>query len=71
MDIDLPDVVAEVTAAFARYEQALVTNDVDNGLGNNSLVSFSATTAFLCTARSGWRVLASARRIFERERRRE
>ena len=29
MDIDLPDVVAEVTAAFARYETALVTNDVD------------------------------------------
>jgi Protein of unknown function (DUF3225) len=28
MDIDLPEVVAEVTAAFARYEQALVTNDV-------------------------------------------
>jgi Protein of unknown function (DUF3225) len=28
MDIDLPDVVAEVTAQFARYEQALVTNDV-------------------------------------------
>ena len=28
MDIDLPDVVAEVTAAFARYEQALVSNDV-------------------------------------------
>lgn len=28
MDIDLPDVVAEVTAAFARYETALVTNDV-------------------------------------------
>ena len=28
MDIDLPDVLAEVTAAFARYEQALVTNDV-------------------------------------------
>jgi hypothetical protein len=27
-DIDLPDVVAEVTAAFDRYEQALVTNDV-------------------------------------------
>ena len=27
-DIDLPDVVAEVTAAFRRYEQALVTNDV-------------------------------------------
>ena len=28
MDIDLPDVVAKVTAAFNRYEQALVTNDV-------------------------------------------
>ena len=28
MDIDLPDVVAEVTAAFDRYEQALVANDV-------------------------------------------
>lgn len=27
--INLPDVVAEVTAAFERYEQALVTNDVD------------------------------------------
>ncbi|MCC6775406.1 MAG: oxalurate catabolism protein HpxZ [Hyphomicrobiales bacterium] len=26
--IDLPDVVAEVTAAFERYERALVTNDV-------------------------------------------
>lgn len=28
-DIDLPDVVAEVTEAFRRYEQALVTNDVE------------------------------------------
>jgi hypothetical protein len=28
MDINLPDVVAEVTAAFDRYEKALVTNDV-------------------------------------------
>ncbi|MCP1973357.1 oxalurate catabolism protein HpxZ [Bradyrhizobium elkanii] len=28
MDIDLPDVVAEVTAQFLRYEQALVSNDV-------------------------------------------
>ena len=28
MEIDLPDVVAEVTAAFNRYEKALVTNDV-------------------------------------------
>lgn len=28
MDIDLPDVLAEVGAAFARYEAALVGNDV-------------------------------------------
>jgi hypothetical protein len=28
MEIDLPDVVAEVTAAFERYEAALVSNDV-------------------------------------------
>ena len=29
MDIDLPQVVAEVREAFERYEQALVGNDVD------------------------------------------
>jgi len=29
MIIDAPDVVAEVMAAFSRYETALVTNDVD------------------------------------------
>ena len=28
MEIDLPEIVAEVSAAFERYEQALVTNDV-------------------------------------------
>jgi hypothetical protein len=28
MEIDLPEVVAEVTAAFERYETALVANDV-------------------------------------------
>src|SRR3954454_23604558 len=28
MQIDLPDVVAEVTAEFERYEKALVSNDV-------------------------------------------
>jgi hypothetical protein len=28
MQVDLPDVLAEVTEAFARYEQALVSNDV-------------------------------------------
>ncbi|HEY1412511.1 MAG TPA: oxalurate catabolism protein HpxZ [Rhodopila sp.] len=29
MDINIPAVKAEVEAAFARYEKALVTNDVD------------------------------------------
>jgi hypothetical protein len=28
MQVDLPDVLAEVTAQFARYEKALVSNDV-------------------------------------------
>jgi hypothetical protein len=28
MQVDLPDVLAEVTEAFTRYEKALVTNDV-------------------------------------------
>jgi hypothetical protein len=28
MQVDLPDVLAEVTEQFARYENALVTNDV-------------------------------------------
>ncbi len=28
MDVNLPDVLAEVTAQFARYEKALTTNDV-------------------------------------------
>jgi len=29
MQVDLPEIVAEVRAAFERYERALVTNDVD------------------------------------------
>ena len=29
MDINLPDVKAEVEAAFALYEKALMANDVD------------------------------------------
>jgi len=29
MQVDLPEVVAEVRAEFERYEKALVTNDVD------------------------------------------
>jgi len=28
MDVDLPEVLAEVTEQFARYEKALVSNDV-------------------------------------------
>jgi hypothetical protein len=28
MEVDLPDVLAEVTAQFARYEKALVSNDI-------------------------------------------
>jgi 1-carboxybiuret hydrolase subunit AtzH-like protein len=28
MEVDLPEVLAEVTAQFQRYEEALVTNDV-------------------------------------------
>ena len=28
MDVNLPDVLAEMEAAFARYERALVTNDL-------------------------------------------
>ena len=28
MDVDLPDVLVEVTAQFARYEVALVSNDI-------------------------------------------
>ena len=59
MEIDLPDVVAEVTAAFARYEAALVSNDVDTldslfradprtlryGIGEN-LYGYDAIMAF-------------------------
>ena len=29
MEINIPEIVAEVTAAFERYEQALSTNDLD------------------------------------------
>jgi Protein of unknown function (DUF3225) len=59
MQIDLPDVLAEVTAQFGRYEQALVSNDVavldelfhtDSrtlryGIGEN-LYGYDAITAF-------------------------
>jgi Protein of unknown function (DUF3225) len=59
MDIDLPDVLAEVTEQFARYEKALVSNDVAvldelfrvdprtlrYGIGEN-LYGYDAITAF-------------------------
>ena len=59
MEIDLPDVLAEVTAQFERYEKALVANDVavldelfhDDtrtlryGIGEN-LYGYGAITAF-------------------------
>ena len=59
MQVDLPDVLAEVTAAFARYEKALVSNDVAvldelfrndrrslrYGVGEN-LYGYDAITAF-------------------------
>ena len=59
MDVDLPDVLAEVTAQFARYEKALVANDVTvldelfradartlrYGIGEN-LYGYDAITAF-------------------------
>jgi Protein of unknown function (DUF3225) len=40
MDINLPDVLAEVTTVFERYERALITNDVtvlDELFWNNPL----------------------------------
>ena len=59
MQVDLPDVVAEVTAQFERYERALVSNDIavlgelfrDDvrtlryGIGEN-LYGYGAITAF-------------------------
>ena len=59
MQVDLPDVLAEVTAQFERYEKALVSNDVavlgelfrDDartlryGIGEN-LYGYGAITAF-------------------------
>ena len=59
MDVDLPEVLAEVTTQFERYEKALVANDVavldelfrqDDrtlryGIGEN-LYGYGAITAF-------------------------
>jgi hypothetical protein len=59
MEIDIPEVHEEVTAAFNRYEKALVTNDVEalNGLfhddprtlrygGGENLYGFAEIEAF-------------------------
>lgn|SRR5579872_1762109 len=73
MEINLPDVVAEVTAAFERYEVALVSNDIatlgqlfwrDNrtiryGIGEN-LYGFGEIAAF----RAARAPVGLARRIF-------
>jgi hypothetical protein len=59
MEVDLPEIVSEVTEQFARYEQALVSNDVASlnalfrvdartlryGIGEN-LYGYGAITAF-------------------------
>jgi hypothetical protein len=59
MDVDLPEVLTEVTEQFARYEKALVSNDVAEldelfrndartlryGIGEN-LYGYDAITAF-------------------------
>ena len=41
MEVNIPEVVAEVTAAFMRYEQALSTNDLDtiDGLFRDSALT--------------------------------
>ncbi len=66
MEIDLPDVLAEVTAQFARYEKALVSNDVavldelfrDNprtlryGIGEN-LYGYEAIKGFRAASLAG------------------
>lgn len=73
MEINLPDVVAEVTAAFERYETALVSNDIGTlgelfwrddrtiryGIGEN-LYGFAEIAAF----RAARSPVGLARRIF-------
>jgi hypothetical protein len=73
MEINLPDVVAEVTAAFERYETALVSNDIATlgelfwrndrtiryGIAEN-LYGYGEIAAF----RAGRSPIGLARRIF-------
>jgi hypothetical protein len=76
MDIDLPEVVAEVRQAFDRYEKALVTNDVDAlgalfrddprtiryGIGEN-LYGFSEIAAFRAARSSAGLARALSRTV--------
>lgn len=61
LEVDLPDVVAEVTEAFRGYESALMRNDVErlNGLFWND----PATVRFgVCEELYGWAAVAEYRR---------
>ena len=65
MDIDLPDVLAEVTAQFARYEAALVSNDVavlDELFRNDTARCATASTKISTAMRPSWRSAPAARR---------
>src|ERR1700757_589666 len=76
MEIDLPDVVAEVAVQFARYETALVSNDVAvlgelfradprtlrYGIGEN-LYGYDAITAFRAARSPAGLMRATARTV--------
>lgn len=73
MKVNLPEIVAEVTSVFGRYEQALVTNDVallDELFWENTLtLRFGATEnlyghAAIKAFRAGRPVHGLAREIF-------
>ena len=65
MQVDLPDVLAEVTAQFARYEKALVGNDVAvlDELFRAIAARFVTASAKISTAMTrSWRFARRARR---------
>ena len=65
MEIDLPDVLAEVTAQFARYEKALVSNDVavlDELFRNDSRTLRYGVGENLSAMRRSWGFAPRARR---------
>ena len=64
MEIDLPDVIAEVSAAFARYEQALVSNDVatlERAVSRRSRERFAMASAKISMAMRRSRSFRAAR----------